>query len=132
MAAHVLVESVTVAGIAAAERAYEEGRMQGLTRHHGDKTETLFHAWAHTWQSPWFAAWNIEYALPSITCPLLIIQGEDDQYGSRLQVERIVAGVSGPATPLLLPGCGHAPFRDREDEVIAHIVDFLGDLNPAA
>lgn len=131
MAAHVLVEPVTVAGIAAAERAYGEGRLQGLARHHGDKTETLFHAWADTWQSPWFSTWNIEYALPAITCPLLVIQGEDDQYGSRVQVERIVASASGPATPLLLPGCGHAPFRDREAEVIAHIVDFLGDLNQA-
>jgi pimeloyl-ACP methyl ester carboxylesterase len=132
MAAHVLVESQTVEGITAAERAYGEGRMRGLTRHHGDKTETLFHAWAQTWQSRWFAAWNIEYALPSITCPLLVIQGEDDQYGSRVQVERIVAGMSGPATSVLLPGCGHAPFRDREAEVVACIVDFLGGLNRAA
>jgi pimeloyl-ACP methyl ester carboxylesterase len=132
MAAHVLVEPQTVAGIAAAERAYEGGRMRGLARHHGDKAETLFHAWAQTWQSPWFAAWNIEYALPSITCPLLVIQGEDDQYGSRQQVERIVAGTSGPATPVLLPGCGHTPYHDKEKEVIAWIVDFLGSLGRPA
>ena len=132
MAAHVLVEPQTVAGIEAAALAFEEGRMAGLARHHGEKTTALFHAWADTWCSPWFAAWNIEYALPSITCPLLVIQGEDDQYGSKLQVERIVAGVSGPATPALLPGCGHAPHRDREEEVITLIRDFLATLDRIA
>ena len=128
MAAHVLVEPQTVVGIEETVRAYREGRLRGLTRHHGDKTERLFSAWADTWRSPWFATWNIEYALASITCPLLVIQGEDDQYGSKLQVERIVAGVSGPVTPALLPGCGHAPHRDREEEVIALIRDFFAPL----
>lgn len=132
MAAHVLVEAQTVAGIEAAARAFREGRMQGLVRHHGDKDETLFHAWAGTWRSPWFAAWNIEYALPAITCPLLVIQGEDDQYGSKVQVERIVAGAGGPATPVLLPDCGHAPHRDCEEQVIALIRDFLVTLDRTA
>jgi pimeloyl-ACP methyl ester carboxylesterase len=128
MAAHVLVEGKTLAGIEEAWRLSLRGGFAGLARHHGEGADTLFRAWAKTWLSPWFASWNIEYALPSITCPLLVIQGENDEYGSEEQVARIVTGSGGPARAALLPGCGHVPHRQRAAEVVALIVDFLGGL----
>lgn len=113
VAAHVFVESCCVEGIAQARDAYEEGGLRrALMRHHGDKTDTLFAAWADTWTSPWFRAWNLEYLLPSIEAPLLVLQGREDQYGTIAQVDAITRHSTGPATPLLLEDCGHAPHRE--------------------
>lgn len=113
VAAHVFVESCCVEGIAQARAAYEEGGLRrALMRYHGDKTDPLFAAWADTWTSPWFRTWNIEYLLPSIEAPLLVLQGRDDQYGTTAQVDAITRHSGGPTTPLLLEDCGHAPHRE--------------------
>ena len=116
MAAHVLVEACSLTGIEAARAAYARGALrQALQRYHGEKVDTLFHAWADTWTSPWFRSWNIEYLLPSIDAPLLVLQGRDDPYGSRSQVDRIVDHSGGSATPLLIEDCGHAPYREAPE-----------------
>ena len=113
VSAHVFVEQISLEGIRKAEEAFAHGKLkEGLARYHGDNTEPLFKAWADTWTSPWFASWNIEDLLPAIEVPLLVLQGRDDQYGTSSQVEAIVNRSSGPATPLLLEDCGHAPHLD--------------------
>ena len=112
-AAHVFVEQVSIEGIQQADEAFAGGKLQkGLSRYHGEKTEALSQAWSATWQSPWFASWNIEYLLPAISVPLLVLQGRDDQYGTAAQVQAIVAGAGGRATPALLEDCGHAPHQE--------------------
>jgi pimeloyl-ACP methyl ester carboxylesterase len=116
MAAHVMVEDVTVDGVRRALAAWDRGKLRkGLTRFHGDQTETLFKAWVETWTSPWFRSWSIEELLPSIKVPLLVLQGRDDQYGTPAQVDAIVTRSSGPATPILLEDCGHAPHLDFQE-----------------
>jgi len=113
LSAHVFVEQVSLDGIQQAREAFTQGKLtSGLARYHGDKSETMFQAWAETWTSPWFRSWNIEYLLPAIEAPLLVLQGRDDQYGTRAQVDAIVDQSGGPATPLLLEGCAHAPHLD--------------------
>lgn len=111
-AAHVLVEPETLAGIEQAVAAHQQGHLRGLARYHGEKAEAVFSAWADTWLSPPFAAWNIEYLLPAIEVPLLVLQGMADQYGSQAQVDSIVSRSSGQATPLMLEDCGHTPHKD--------------------
>ena len=69
--------------------------------------------------------WNIEEFLPAIEVPVLVIQGERDPYGTTAQVDAIQRGVHGSFDSLLLPGCGHAPHRDRPDETTSKIVSFL-------
>jgi len=124
-AAHVFVEDATLAGITSADQAYAAGRLQGLARHHGANTETMFTAWSRAWLHPAFRFWNIEYLLPAITAPLLVLQGRDDQYGTPAQVERIASRAGGPATPLLLPGCGHSPHLEHPELVLEHMATFI-------
>jgi len=113
VAAHVVVEQVSLDGIVHAQAAFARGKLKkALGRYHGDKTETLFQAWAETWTSPWFRGWSIVDLLPSIIAPLLVLQGRDDQYGTAAQVDAIVDRSGGPATPLLLEDCGHAPHLE--------------------
>jgi len=112
-AAHVMVEQVTVDGVRQAQAAWAQGKLRkGLARSHGEKSETLFRAWAETWTSAPFRSWSIEDLLPSIEVPLLVLQGRNDQYGTPAQVEAIVSRSGGSATPLLLEECGHSPHLD--------------------
>lgn len=113
VAAHVFVEQISLDGITRTQEAFAHGKLKkGLARYHGDKTEALFKAWADTWMSPGFRSWSIVNLLPSIEVPLLVLQGRDDRYGSASQVDTIVNQSSGPATPLILEDCGHAPHLE--------------------
>jgi len=127
-AAHVFVEDVTLAGIRKTAELYETSPLkQQLEKYHGANTEALFHAWADTWLAPDFRDWSIEYCLDRIRCPLLAIQGRDDEYGTPLQVETIVALAGEKAHPLILDGCGHIPHHQARREVLAAVVPFLAD-----
>lgn len=132
-AAHVFVEEITLAGIRRAVNAYRETALrEKLARYHGDKTDALFAAWADTWLSPAFAGWNIEHCLPRVTSPTLVIQGADDEYGSLEQVERIAGGVSGPASSLIVPDCGHIPHLQALQQVLPAMASFIARrTNPA-
>jgi pimeloyl-ACP methyl ester carboxylesterase len=128
-APHVFVEPVCRESIARLAGGFETGGLrQRLARHHGANADPVFHAWAGVWLHPEFARWNLEACLPRIAAPVLVIQGEDDEYGTARQVEAIVGPVGGPARALLLSECGHAPHRDRPEAVLAATVDFLAGL----
>ncbi len=127
-AAHVFVEEVTRAGIGAALEAWRTTDLPDrLARYHGDKTEALFFAWADTWLSEPFASWNIEHCLPRITCPVLAVQGADDEYGTRRQVDAIVGGVSGRARALMLPDCRHIPHQQAAAQLLPLVAAFVDD-----
>ena len=125
-AAHLFVEDLTVAGIQAAGRAFAGTDLPTkLARYHGDRTQTLFSAWHDRWLSPDFRSWNIEAEIAAVTCPVLAIQGEADQYGTPAQVAAIARGVAGPAETAMLPGIGHAPHHEAPDRVLELIAGFL-------
>jgi pimeloyl-ACP methyl ester carboxylesterase len=128
-AAHVFVEDVTLEGIRETVKIYETTDFkEKLARYHGDNTDTLFRAWADTWLAPEFRTWNVESYLPQVVCPLLVIQGRDDEYATKAQVDAIANQVSGPARPLLVPGCGHTPHRQARDVVLKEMADFIATL----
>ncbi|WP_084462407.1 alpha/beta fold hydrolase [Oceanibaculum pacificum] len=128
-AAHVFVEDVTVAGVRQAMDIYRDTDLpQRLAKYHGANTDTLYRAWAETWTSPGFRDWNIEDCLPRIRCPLLVIQGQDDEYATLRQVDAICAGAGGPATPLAIPACAHEPHRQQRAAVLAAMTDFIGQV----
>lgn len=127
--AHIFVEAITLAGIQLAVQAYQTTNLkERLQKYHGDKANAVFWAWANTWLSDEFKAWNIEDCLPRITCPVLVIQGEQDEYGSLEQVQGIIRQVSGQACQLLVPETGHTPHKDAKDVVLAHSISFINQL----
>ncbi|HVL77460.1 MAG TPA: alpha/beta hydrolase [Noviherbaspirillum sp.] len=117
LAPHIFVEENTVAGLRAARAAFENGTLtQRLARHHRD-VDSVFHGWNDAWLSPAFHGWNIEAEVARIRCPVLAVQGENDEYATLEQIEGIRRLC--PQTRLLvLPGCGHIPHRERAEEVI--------------
>jgi len=127
MAPHVFVEPICVESIRKASAAFASTDLaQRLGKYHRDAAKT-FHLWADAWLDPEFLQWNIEEYLPGISCPVLAIQGQDDEYGTLEQLARIRRGVRGGCELLALAGCGHAPFRDQPQATLEAISRFIGE-----
>lgn len=125
MAPHVFVEDISIAGITAAKQAFETTDLpQRLARHHRDPART-FYGWNDVWLAPAFRNWNIEEFLPGIVCPVLAIQGYEDEYGSMAQVDAIARQAGGPVEVRKLERCGHSPHRDQAETVAAAVVEFV-------
>lgn len=121
-APHLFVEEITVAGIRETDERYEH-LVKRLGRYHND-APSLFCAWRDIWLSSEFSTWNIEHEIEKIVCPVLAIQGRDDQYGTLAQVERIKALV--PQTDLvIMDNCAHAPHQEQTDSVLAKTAEFV-------
>jgi pimeloyl-ACP methyl ester carboxylesterase len=129
MAPHCFVEDISIASIAAAKRAAETTDLLArLARYHRDPHKT-FYGWNDIWLHPDFRSWNIEHVLPSIRCPVLAMQGIDDEYGTLAQVEAIARGATQADVELLtLADCRHSPHKDQPDAVIAAVLRFLDAL----
>ncbi len=124
MAAHVLVEDISVASIAAAKMAFETTDLRAkLARYHAD-VDSAFWGWNRIWLDPDFRAWNIEAYLPGISCPVLAIQGEDDEYGTMEQMRRIGAQVRDVEL-VELEDCRHSPHKDQPEAVLDVITRFV-------
>lgn len=127
-APHVFVEDVTIAHIEQARQAYLHTDLPTkLARYHAD-ADSAFWGWNDIWLNPAFRAWNIQEYLPRIECPLLAIQGRDDEYGTMAQIHSIHEAAA--QTRLLkIPDCRHSPHIDQPDVVIRAVADFIGGLN---
>jgi pimeloyl-ACP methyl ester carboxylesterase len=130
-AAHVFVEPETLAGIEAAVAAWRTTDLRHrLARHHGEKAEALFHAWADTWLAPGFRDWNVEADIAGLACPLLLIQGAEDEYGTAGQLDAIAGAARGPVERLLLPGIGHTPHRQARAATLQAMTAFVRSRVP--
>jgi pimeloyl-ACP methyl ester carboxylesterase len=126
MAPHVFVEELTIRSIRAAVSAYRTTDLRvRLARYHGDHVDSTFHGWTGAWLDNRFKTWNLEAFLPGIEVPVLLIQGEEDNYGTLRQLEKIQEQLPHRADQRLLPGCGHAPFREQPEQTLQAIVGFL-------
>ena len=129
MAPHVFVEDITVRSIAEARATFENSDLaERLGRFHDDAVLT-FRGWNDIWLHPDFRLWNIEEYLPGVKCPVLLIQGEDDQYGTVAQVDAIARQVMGPVETLMLADCAHSPHQVQKDATLAAIVGFVARLH---
>jgi pimeloyl-ACP methyl ester carboxylesterase len=127
MAPHVFIEPVCLSSIRKATGTFESTDLPArLGRYHRDVRKT-FYGWADVWLDPQFEGWDIrDDFLPRIACPVLAIQGHDDEYGTMAQLDEIAQRVKGPCELLKLPDCGHAPFRDQPEAVLRKLAEFTG------
>ena len=129
MAPHVFIEPLCLRSIDKAAVAFETTDFgEKLARHHRDARKT-FYGWADVWLDPEFKQWDIrEDFLPGVRCPVLAIQGHDDEYGTMAQLDDIARRVSGPCELVKLEDCGHSPFRDQPEKTLAAIARFVDKL----
>jgi pimeloyl-ACP methyl ester carboxylesterase len=124
LAPHILVEEFGLVSIRRAREAYiGTDFKQKLARHHADP-DSAFWGWNDIWLHPEFPRWNIVDELGSITCPVLAIQGEDDEYGTLEQIEGIARKLAQTRL-LVLPRCGHSAHRDQPQAVMAAVRELI-------
>jgi len=131
MAPHVFVEDICLESIARVRRTYETSGLRARLAKYHTHVDDAFLGWADTWLLAEFRAWSIEDLIDTISVPVRLIQGEDDEYGTLAQLDRIEARVKGRVQRLVLPDCGHSPQRDQEAAVIDAIVEFARSLQPS-
>ena len=125
MAPHVFVEDISIASIAQAKVAFETTDLgQKLGKYHRDAAKT-FWGWNDIWLHPDFRAWNIEEYLPHVTCPVLALQGADDEYGTPAQVEAIRRQAKGDVEILMLADCRHSPHKDQPQATLEAMAGFI-------
>jgi pimeloyl-ACP methyl ester carboxylesterase len=126
-APHVFVEDLAVRSIRATKSAFEATDLPArLARHHAD-VERTFRGWNDIWLHDDFRHWNIEDCLAAMRCPVLAIQGADDEYGTFEQIERIAAKAA-TVEVCKLADCRHSPHRDQPEAVIRATVQFIRQL----
>jgi len=125
IAPHFFTEDSGIASIAEAKKAYETGDLrQRLSRWHAD-VDNAFRGWNGAWLDPEFRRWDITEQLAYIRVPILIVQGEGDQYGTAKQIEAAQQECYCPVEVALLPGARHSPQREAADATLTVIADFV-------
>ncbi|WP_454765542.1 alpha/beta fold hydrolase [Cupriavidus campinensis] len=124
LAPHIMVEDISVRSIAATREAYLKTDLRArLARHHA-QVDSAFWGWNDIWLNPAFRHWDLRPMLDHIRCPVLAVQGEDDEYGTMAQIEGIHR--YAPQTVLLkLARCGHSPHRDQAGALTAASAAFI-------
>lgn len=133
LAPHSFVERVCIDAIQQGRITYEtdvtnlKSMKNRLARYHAD-VDSAFYGWCDAWLSDAFQSFDIRAMLPSITCPVLAVQGVDDAYGTMAQIEQIQAlirNVSHTPELLKLANCGHSPHIDQPEQVILQTHNWL-------
>ena len=127
MAPHVLVEDIALQAIAAARTGFESGLLRvRLARHHAD-VDGAFWQWNDVWLSEAFRSFDIRRECASISAPLLLVQGLNDEYGTLRQLDEI-ALAAPHARQIRLADCGHSPQRDQPVLTLESVTNFLKDV----
>jgi len=125
IAPHFFVEDISVRSIAAVKDAYETGDLRPrLAKYHRD-VDVAFWGWNRAWLDPDFRCWRIDEFLAYIRVPILIVQGEDDEYGTPAQIAVARQEAYCPVEVRMLAGAGHSPQVDRPEETLAAIDAFV-------
>ena len=125
IAPHVFVETITYQSIDALRTSFPGSEMaKKMGKYHRDPERT-FWGWNDIWLDPAFQRWNLEEFLAAITCPVLLVQGDADEFGTMKQLDAIESGVRGPVERLVVPDAGHAPHLDEPELVVMATASFL-------
>jgi pimeloyl-ACP methyl ester carboxylesterase len=129
LAAHAINEPVCTTAIEQARETYRATDLrQKLARYHGDNVDRAFHLWSDAWVAPGFEPMDSNARLPKVEVPVQAIQGEDDEYGSELQLGIIAGKVGGYCETRLIPDCGHSPHLQQPNYVLAEIARFVAPM----
>ena len=128
IAAQVFVENLTLQGIKAAQTLFAQpSQFARLQKWHGNNAAWVLNAWTQVWLSEEFRDWSLATLLPTITCPVLAVHGDNDEYGSVVFPQQITEQTSGSGEMLILPGCGHSPHLEQAEYVLKAINAFINN-----
>jgi len=131
MAPHFIVEDVTMKAIVNIRAAFDTTDLRKqFERRHADAVATV-HGWSDVWLNNDVSAWDLREDLAFIRMPILIIQGDRDDFGTVRQIEIAKEECYCPVEALLLPGIQHVPHREAPEPTLRAIAEFAARLLPA-
>lgn len=126
VASQAYVEELTVRGIEKTKMKFgQPGQIGRLEKWHAKKAKWVLQAWTDIWMSPLFSGWSLDDCIGNVLCPVLAIHGDKDEYGSRAFAEFIAGRAGGISEMLIIEDCGHLPHKEKADEVISAVRNFL-------
>lgn len=129
--AQAFVEDRTIQGILDAEQAFAQpGQLDRLEKYHGNKAAWVLRSWIDTWLAPDFAGWNLDEDLRRVRCPVFVLHGGNDEYGSIRHPQRIAELTTGHSVIEVLEGTGHVPHREKGDLVADLVTRWLAPATP--
>jgi pimeloyl-ACP methyl ester carboxylesterase len=129
LAAHAINEPICIDAIRRVREAYANTDLrEKLARYHGDNTDRAFHLWSDAWVAPGFEPMDANARLPKVEVPVQAVQGEDDDYGSELQLGIIAGKVAGYCETRLIADCGHSPHLQQPTYTLAEIARFIAPM----
>lgn len=125
IAAQAFVEARTLQGIRDARVMFSKpGQMQRLEKWHDAKASWVLTSWVENWLSPAFTDWSLVSTIRGVTCPALVMHGDNDEYGSCDFPHSIADNVSGDVVIHIIENCGHTPHKECQEEVMSQIQTF--------
>ena len=129
LAAHAINEPGCVDSIRRAREAFAAGGLrERLAKYHGHNVDACFRLWSDAWLTAGFEPMDANGRLPGIVVPVQAIQGEDDEYGSELQLGIIAGKVGGYCETRLVPDSAHAPHLQQPAYVLSEVARFVAPL----
>ncbi|UTW63709.1 alpha/beta hydrolase [bacterium SCSIO 12741] len=126
--AQAFVEDRTINGIRAGKQFFQtEKGISWLQRFHGNKKDWVLNSWTEVWLSEAFQSWSLSNDEQPVSCPTLILHGDQDEYGSIAFPEALKQLVSAPATAVILPNCGHIPHKEMPEVILNQVGQFLSN-----
>jgi pimeloyl-ACP methyl ester carboxylesterase len=122
---HIVFEEISRKGIENAVKLYKSGWLkEKLIKYHGNNTESVFYGWSNIWTKPEIKNWTIEKEISKISCPVISIQGKDDEYGSEIQLYLLKKLCKSKTETHLLENCGHVPHLQSKEKVLDLLKNF--------
>lgn len=128
---HIYVEEKMGIGIQDVRQNYlEDADFRGkMHKIHGDKADQVFDNWFEGWlavgKQP-DQSWDMRPAIGNIACPVLVIQGREDEHATPQHARDIAAAI--PTAQLrLVDGVGHMLPQEAEEVFNVEMLAFLGE-----
>lgn len=126
IAAHVYIEEKMKPGIDGLKEIYETDSKfrQKLQRAHGEKWKQVFRNWYDGWLREDILAWDMRFLLKDIRCPVLVVQGLEDEHGTPRHAQDVSLAIPN-AQLWLVPGAGHLLQQEDADIFNERLLEFL-------
>ena len=129
MAPHFFTESVAVEEIERAKTAFEQTDLKKRMAGYHRDPEVAFRGWNGAWLAPGFRDWNVTEVIDYLRVPVLAIQGVQDQYGTRAQIDVIEERIYSPLETRLLDDCRHSPHLEQPETTLNIVGEFIDRLD---
>jgi len=104
--------------------AYPGSKLQERLAHYHQHPDEVFTSWTQWATTLGKEVFPLREFLPRITCPVLVLQGNRDEFGTTPQLAALQASIPNLEHESY-PETGHLPHKEQTDRVLQRVSQFL-------